>query len=428
MLRSAHPTSFRERTMKKRMTAMIIGLLIVFGGLIAFNFIKKRVMDHFFAHYQPPAVTVSSVTAISKNWDPKIHAVGNFAAINGVDVNSQASGNVVSIHFDSGQFIAANQPLIDIDDSVDQATLKFNQADLALQDVNHKRQVDLLKRSATAAASVDEAQAKLLEAAANVEKTQALIRQKHIQSPFAGQLGLCEVNLGGYITPGQTTIVTLQSLEPLFVNFYLPEQLLAHLHIGQTLTATLQQQPNLLFAGKITAMNSKADTQTHNVKIQATFPNCPTEGLNDLEHSSLLTIKKIPNSTQTMVFCDSQLNAKNNVSHYAFLPGMFTSLDIDQPVIPNVVVLPSTAISYSLYGNSVFIIEKDDSGKDALFVRRVFVSTGEQQGNETVITKGIAPGQLVVSTGELKLQNGTRVVINNEISLASHNTSSTLTE
>ena len=113
---------------------------------------------------------------------------------------------------------------------------------------------------------------------------------------------------------------------------------------------------------------------------------------------------------------------------------MFTSLDIDQPIIPNVVVLPSTAISYSLYGNSVFIIEKDnaaskdDAEKDALFVRRVFVSTGEQQGNETVITKGIAPGQLVVSTGELKLQNGTRVVINNEISLASNNTSSTLAE
>ena len=359
--------------MKKRMTCMIIGLLIVFGGIIVFNVVKNLLMGHYFAHYQPPAVTVSSVTAVSKAWKPTINAVGNFSAINGVNVNSQASGNVVAIHFKSGQFIKANQPLIDIDDSVDQATLKFNQADLALQIINHKRQVDLLTRNATAAAAVDEAQAKLLEAEANVEKTQALIHQKHINSPFAGQLGLREVNLGEYITPGQSTIVTLQSLEPLYVEFYLPEQLLEQLHLGQVIVATLQHYPDLRFAGKITAINSKADTQTHNIKIQATFPNCPTEALADLEHSTLVRIQKIPHNTQTMVFCNSQRNIQNNVSNYTFIPGMFTSLEIEQPPIPNVVVLPSTAISYSLYGNSVFIIEKDKSSEqDSLVVRRVF--------------------------------------------------------
>lgn len=403
---------------------MIIGLSIVFGGLIAFNLIKGIFFHYFFAHYQPPAVTVSSVTAVTKNWEPKIHAVGNFSAVKGVDVNAQASGTVVKIHFESGQFIDENQPLIDIDDSVDQANLKFNQADLALQDVNHTRQADLLKRNATATATVDEAHAKLLEAQANVEKTEALINQKHIRSPFAGQLGLRQVNLGDYITPGQTTIVTLQSLEPLHIEFSLPEQLLSHIKLGQTVTASLPQNPNLLFAGTITALNSKADTQTHNIKIQATFPNCPAEALEDIEHSKLLTVKKISNSDQKLVLCDTKTNLKHNIHAYAFIPGMFASINIDEPPIPNVIVLPSTAISYSLYGNSVFVIEKDAAGNkdkegnDILYVKRVFVTTGEQQGNETMILKGISPGQLVVSTGELKLQNGTRVVINNSVHLA----------
>jgi membrane fusion protein (multidrug efflux system) len=417
--------------MKKPMTKMIIGLSIVFGGLIAFNLIKQIFMHHFFAHYKPPAVSVSSVTVEAKNWEPKIHVVGNFSAINGVEVNSQASGNVVAIHFESGQFIEANQPLVDIDDSVEQATLKFNQADLALQSINYKRQADLLKRNATANANVDEAQAKLLEAQANVEKTQALIQQKHIRSPFAGQLGLRDVNLGEYITPGQTTIVTLQSLDSLFMEFYVPEQLLNHLHLGQTVTASLEQQPNLRFAGKVTAINSKVDTQTHNIKIQATFPNCPADDLSNTKKSQLIETK-LQSDGQTLVLCDAQRNAAHHVSNYAFIPGMFASIDIEQPPIPNVLVLPSTAISYSLYGNSVFVIEKepkeDDAKEEGLIVKRVFVSTGQQEGNQTVITKGLKAGQQVVSTGELKLQNGTRVVINNAINLASVTNLSTLKE
>jgi membrane fusion protein (multidrug efflux system) len=420
--------------MKKRMTLMIIGLCIVFGGLLAFNVIKQLMMRYYFSHYQPPAVTVSSVTAVSKNWEPHLHAVGNFSAVNGVNVNSQASGNVVAIHFESGEFIEADQPLIDIDDRVEQATLKFNHAELSLKKVNHERQIDLLQHNATAHATVDESKAQLLEAEANVEKTLALIQQKHIRSPFAGQLGLREINLGEYITPGKTSIVTLQSLDPLYIDFYIPEQVVGKLHIHQTVTASLQQYPDLLFSGKITAINAKADLQTHNVKVQATFPNCPAEALLDPTHSAQVSTKKTHDQQETLVLCDRSLNAQNKISHYAFIPGMFASMNIEQPPIPNVVVLPSTAISYSLYGNSVFIIEKnnaknpEEADKDALFVRRVFVSTGEQQGNETIITQGISAGQQVVSTGELKLQNGTRIRVNNDIHLVNHASSKTLSE
>ena len=407
----------QDPLLRKRMTIMVIALLVVFGGIIAFNLFKSFMIKRYFAHYQSPSVTVSSVTAVKKNWEPRIAAVGNFVAMNGVDVNSQASGNVVAIHFTSGQAIEKGQPLIDIDDTVDEATLKFNQAELTLQTLNYKRQVDLFKRNATSGSSVDEAHAKLLEAQANVEKTQALIQQKHIKAPFSGQIGIRQIDLGQYIMTGQTPIVALQSMDPIFLEFYLPEQLLGRLHINQPLTFSVEQNPHLRFNGTITAINAKIDTNTHTIKVQATLPNCPTAALKEPSKSNGVNID------HPLVSCNSALNTKNKVTRFNFMPGMFASIEVNQPAIPNVVVLPSTAISYTLYGDSVFVIEKDtstltdDQKTDILRVKRVFVRTGEQQGNDTQILEGIQAGQQVVSSGELKLQDGTRVTINNDVQL-----------
>ena len=408
--------------MKKRMTTTAITLLIVFGGIIAFNLIKSFMMSRFFAHFTPPAVTVSSVKAVKRKWEPHINTVGNFVAINGVEVNSQAAGNVVAIHFNSGQYVEENKPLIDIDDSIDQATLKSNQSEQALQDLNYKRQTDLIKRGATSGSSVDEARAKLLQAQAAVEKTTAMIRQKHITAPFSGQLGIRLVNIGQYITPGQTAIASLQSMDPLYLQFYVPEQLYKHLHINQGITFSIEQNPNLIFEGKITAINSKVDSSTHNIQVQATLPNCPESAINDPAHSNLIKLKKLPYDGRTFVSCSTETNVKNKIVKFNFIPGMFAAIDIEQPAIPDVIVLPTTSISYSLYGNSVYIIEKnkdsnDKNNKDALFVKRVFVSTGDQEGNYTIIKQGVKEGQLVVSSGELKLQDGTRVVINNDVKL-----------
>jgi len=403
--------------MKKRGNIVLIGMAIIFGGIIAFNIIKGFLIKRFFAHYTPPAVTISSVTAKQQDWHPKINAVGNFKAINGVDVNSQVSGNVIAIHFQSGQFIEENQPLIDIDDTIDQAILKSNQSELALQEINYKRQLDLLKHGATPGASVDEAKAKLLEAQAEVEKAQASIRHKHISAPFSGQLGIRKVDLGQYVTPGQTAIVTLQSMDPLFLNFYLPEHLLNRLHPGQIVTFSVEKNPNLLFEGSITAISSKIDTNTHNVEIQATLPNCPTKAMSDPEHSPLVKVKKRESDGKKVISCNTALNAKNKIVAFNFIPGMFSEIEVDQPVKQNVIVLPTTSISYSLYGNSVYIIEKDKEHNEMLVVKRVFVSTGDQQGNYIVIKKGIKPGQQVVNSGEVKLQDGTPVAINNSVQL-----------
>ncbi|MFA6072085.1 MAG: efflux RND transporter periplasmic adaptor subunit [Janthinobacterium sp.] len=409
--------------MKKRLIIMGIALLIVFGGIIAFNLIKAFMIKRFFASYQPPAVSIASAVAKEVNWKPTITAVGNFVAINGVDVSSQASGNVVKIDFESGQFVDKDAPLITLDDSVDQSILKFNQSDLTLKTLGYKRQTDLFKRGATPISSVDEAKATLEQAQAKVEQTQAEINQKHIKAPFAGRLGIRQINLGQFISPGQTAIVSLQSLDPLYLEFYLPEQLYKKIHPEQTITFSLEEFPNALFEAKVSAINSKVDLNTHNVLVQGTLANCPSSALKDPTKSPLVKTQKEPGGNKLIVSCNTDLNTKNKTHNYIFVPGMFAAIEIDQKPIPNTVIVPSTAISYSLYGNSVYIIEKDKEGKknadgtDLLIVNRVFVTTGDQRGNYTVIKKGVKAGQLVVSAGEIKLQNGTPVVINNSVKL-----------
>ncbi|HRD71074.1 MAG TPA: efflux RND transporter periplasmic adaptor subunit [Legionella sp.] len=409
--------------MSKRMKIMGIALLVVFGGIIAFNVFKVIMIKRFFATYEPPAVTVSSAVAKSVDWEPTISAIGNFVAINGVEVNSEIAGNVVKIDFDSGQFVLKDEPLITIDDSVNQAMLKFNQAELTLKELDYKRQTDLFKRGATPSSNVDEAKAKLQQAQAKVEEIQAQINQKHIGAPFAGRLGIRQVNLGQYINPGQTSIVSLQSMDPLYLEFYVPEQLYKRVHINQKITFSVEEFPDMLFEGTISAVNSKVDLNTHNVLLQAILPNCPADGIKNPEKSTLIKTRKEPQGSNIIVICNSDLNTKNKVRSFVFLPGMFASINIGQPAEPNTVIVPSTAISYSLYGNSIYVIEKNKEGKknkegeDVLVVNRVFVTTGEQRGNYTVIKKGIKPGQVVVSTGDLKLQNGTSVVINNSVEL-----------
>ncbi|BCA94857.1 MexH family multidrug efflux RND transporter periplasmic adaptor subunit [Legionella antarctica] len=418
--------------MKKRMTIMGMTLLVVFGGIIAFNLIKSFMIKQFFASYEPPAVTVSSAVAQAVDWQPTLNAIGNFVAMNGVEVNSEASGKVVKIDFESGQYVEKDAPLITIDDSVDQAMLKFNQSELTLKELNYKRQTDLSKRGATPSSNVDEAKANLQQAQAKLEQIQSQINHKHIVAPFAGRLGIRQVNLGQYISPGQTSIVSLQSLDPLFLEFYLPEQLYKRIHINQSIIFSVEEFPNALFEGTITAINSKIDLNTHNVLVQATLPNCPAAAIANPKQSLLVKTRQETRGNKSIVTCSSDLNKKNKIKNYVFIPGMFSSIDIEQSMEPGTVIVPSTAVSYSLYGNAVYIIKKNKEGKknkdgeDVLVVNRVFVSTGEQQGNYTVIKKGVKAGELVVSTGDLKLQNGTPVVINNSVQLNNDSTPETL--
>ena len=401
--------------MPKKIKILIIICILLFVGIIIFNTARTIIIKRFFANYKTPAVAVSATKVKTTSWHSTIPAVGNFTAFFGVDVNSQIGGNVVKIHIKSGDVVAKDQPLIDLDDTVEQATLAFDQADLKLQQLNYQRQLNLLKHNATSAASADDAHAMLLKAEANVDKTQAIINQKHIRAPFAGNAGILQADLGQYISPGLTPIVTLQSLDPIYLDFYLPEQSLNQLTINQPIVFTVEHNPNMQFNGKIFALNSKIDANTHNIKIRAILPNCSQDALKDPTHSPLIKTQYTKKTKSYSIQCNTELNQKNHITKYNFIPGMFANINILLPEKQSVIVLPTTALSFSLYGNSVFVIDKNNT------VHRVFVTTGEQRDNYTVITSGLTPGQIVVSAGELKLEDGTRVVINNDIKLPNHN-------
>jgi len=398
---------------------MIIALAIVFGGLFLFNTIKSLLMKHFFANYKPPAVSVSSVAVAVRDWYPEIHAVGNFEAMNGVEINTEVAGKITTIYFNSGQFVKKDDPLLDLDDSIEQAILQSNLSALTLAKLNYERQIELFKRGATPKSNVDEANAKAQQTQASLDQTHAQINFKHIKAPFSGRLGIRQVNLGQYITPGQTDIVTLQSLDPLYLRFYLPEQELTHIHVNQTILFTVEHNSHYMFEGKINAISSKIDTSLHNVEVEAELLNCPSIDLTSPDSSSLVKIVKIPFNTKPLIKCNTELNLKHKVNDYYFIPGMFALIRIQLPPIHNAMILPSTALSYSLYGNSVYVIEKDPQNNKNLRVRRVFVKTGDQEGDYTVIKSGLKPGQLVVNSGQLKLQNNTEVVINNDVALTS---------
>ncbi|MCC5791538.1 MAG: efflux RND transporter periplasmic adaptor subunit [Legionellaceae bacterium] len=413
----------KHSLLRKRMVIMIIALALVFGGILGWNIFKGIMIDRFLASYQPKAVSISTVTATQGNWYPTLSSVGTFLAVNGVDVNAETAGNIVKIFFQSGEYIEEGQPLIVIDDSILQTQLKFNQAELDLKELNYKRQENLYKRGAAPISNVDEAKAQLQQAQANVEQTQAEIRQKHIRAPFSGRLGIRLVNLGQYITPGQTAIVSLQSLDPLYIDFFLPEQYLKDIAVDQNIYVDIEEYPHLQFKGVISSINSKVDPNTHNIRVQASMPNCSAGALREPEGSQLLEVLQVPGASKTTILCNTQNNHEQKIVDYAFIPGMFAAINIEQKTIPNQIILPSTAISYSLYGNSVYLVvedeegKKDAEGKPLLRAKRVFVKTGEQQGNYTRIIEGIKAGDQVVSAGEIKLQEGTAVQINNSVQL-----------
>lgn len=405
--------------MKKRMTIMVIALVIIFGGLFAFNLFRDYKIKEFFTHFSPPAVTISTIEAKQKTWHPMIPGVGSFLAINGVDVNSQASGNVMKIFFKSGQYVKKHTPLIQIDDSIEKATLKDAQATFLLNTLDYKRQSDLIKTQSTSSSNVDKAKANLTQSAAQVEKIQAAINQKNIKAPFSGRLGVRRVNLGQYISPGTTKIVTLQSMDPLYLEFYLPEQYVKKLYVTQPIRFRVEAYPGHYFMGKINAINAKIDTETHNVLVQAKLPNCPNEDLKKGKHALTKTTYD-PLVNAKVTYCNTTKNTDNGIKTFTFVPGMFADIEVILPSIENVIVLPRTAVSYSLYGNAVFIVktEKDKAtGKSTKHVYKTFIATGEERGNEIVVKKGVKAGDIIVNSGQLKLQNGTPVVINNNIKL-----------
>lgn len=363
--------------MRKRFVIIVIILLVIFGGTFGFDAVRSYFVKGYFATFQPPPVTVSTTRAKSEQWQPTIRSVGTLTAVNGVEVNSRVDGQVEAIYFKSGKMVQKDQPLVQLDDSIDRQTLKDNQAQLTLATLTYKRQLSVYKRTQGVSKSdVDTAEAKMLQMQAAVQTAKLDIQYKNIKAPFTGKIGIRDVNIGQYVTAGKA-LVSLQSLDPLFVDFSLTQQEIRQVKLGQGVKLTIDGFPGRTFAGTIVALNSIVAEDTRSLLVRANIPN------------------------------------KGNTLY----PGIFANVQVVLPTKQNVVTIPQTAISYSLYGDTVFIVKpapKDKSGKVTYIAKQQFVNVGDRQGDFIAITKGVKSGEQVVVSGQIKLHNGSTVIVDNK--------------
>lgn len=365
--------------MSRPMKKMLIILCIVFGIIFGWYAVKKLVFFYFMSHYKPPAVTVSAAHANSQNWQSYLTSVGTLTAVNGVDISAQTSGIVKEIRFTSGQFVSKGDILVLLDSNVEEAQLKDNLAQAKLSQLNYERHKTLTLKHAVAQSTLDTLTAQLDQALAGVEQTKAKIQQKIITAPFSGKIGIRSIDIGQFVSAG-TAMVTLQSLDPLYVQFTIPEQYINQLYLQQPVSVNVNLANGKILTGSITAINSKVDQITRNILVQATVPNA-----------------------------DMQI-----------YPGMFALVKVFLREHKNVVVVPQTAITYSLHGDAVYLIKtegKDKKGKPLLKAYKQYIKLGERRDNEVAVLEGLKSGDSVVTAGQLKLQNGTSVVIDNSVGL-----------
>jgi membrane fusion protein, multidrug efflux system len=367
--------------MKKtwRWIVAVVILLIVFGLSFGWDVIKSYMTKQYFSHYQVPAIAVSTTLAKQEIWHPSLSAVGTLAAVDGVNVNAKVSGQVVDIYFKSGQFVAKGQPLVKLSCSSAEQAVISNEAKLKLAKLQYQRQQRLYRSKSIAKSVLDEAKANYVSAQAALNSAQIDLNNKLIKAPFSGKLGISNVDLGQYIHPGDG-LVSLQVFNPLYVNFTLPEQNTKDVKLEQSVTLDIDAYPKRSFQGVITAIGAKVDTSTRSFKLQATLPN----------------------------------------PHNIVYPGSFAEVKINLPDKKNITTIPQTAISYSLYGDSVYVVKtKEGKGdqKPTLIVQQTFVTLGARKGSDVEVIKGINVGDQVVTSGQLKLRSGAAVKINNTVKM-----------
>ncbi len=356
------------------MLLIMVLLLSAIGGWQAFvgKMIKQGMAAAFSA---PPAV--ATATAVESSWQAHTQAVGSLRAVKGADLAAQASGVVDQISFESGNDVQKGALLLRLRPNDDLAKLAQLEATATLYDQTLKRDQEQLAAQAISQATVDTDVANLKSAKAQVIAQQALIDEKVVRAPFAGRLGIRQIDEGQYLTAG-TTVVTLQQLDPIYADFYLPQQELASIKRGETVSAHVDAYPGVSFPGTITSINSKVDATSRNVQVRASFPNA-----------------------------DKRL-----------IPGMYATVEIDKGDARNLVTLPQTAISYNPYGDVVYVVAKagaDDKGGEKLVVQQRFVKLGPTRGDQVAVESGVAAGDVVVTAGQMKLHNGSVVVVNNNV-------------
>ncbi|MCX7067522.1 MAG: efflux RND transporter periplasmic adaptor subunit [Methylococcales bacterium] len=362
--------------MIKRLLIMLVIVGLIFGGIFGFISFKAKMIKQYMASMGNASQTVSTTVASYQDWSSNLDAVGSLAPVQGADLSAEVSGIVTEIFFQQGDDVVAGSPLVQLKADDDIAKLKSLKAVEELARLTYQRNQAQLLAKAISQQIVDSNKADLTRASANVAEQQALVNKKLIRAPFSGRLGIRTVNLGQYLNAG-TSIVTLQALNTLYVDFFLPQQDLAKIAIGQTVEVHIDAYPSQKFMGKVVVINPKVDANTRNVQIRAVLDN----------------------------------------AKHQLLAGMYANVKVVTDSAQRALTLPNTVISFNSYGSTVFLIEtnKDEQGKEKRTAKQVFVTTGATRGDQVAILKGIKEGDTVVTSGQLKLRNGSVVLINNTV-------------
>src|SRR5271155_3564673 len=328
--------------MIKRMVIMLVAVAVVFGGIFGFQAFKTVMIKKFISALSNPPQTISAAKAAFSEWQPRIEAVGSLRAVKGADLSLEVSGVVESISFNSGDDVEEGALLLKLRTADDVARLHSLQAMAELSDITNERDQKQFKMQAVSQATLDTDAANLKNAQALVAQQQAIIDKKLLRAPFAGHLGIRAVDLGQYLGPG-TVIVTLQALDPIFVDFFVPQQSVDQVRLGQPVTVKIDAFKDQTFTGEISAINPKVDTGSRNVLIRGMLKN----------------------------------------PDHKLVPGMYATVDITTGSPQNYVTLPQTAITYNPYGDTVYVVESkgaDADGKPQLTARQTFVAVGPTRG------------------------------------------------
>ncbi len=363
--------------MTKRMVIMLAVVGLLFGGIFGYKAFMGIMMKKYMSAGGMPPVTVSTIHAANAAWQPQLKAVGSLRAVRGVDLAGEISGLVRSVHFKSGDEVKAGQLLVQLNADPDIAQLHALEAAADLAEITYERDKKQIEAQAISQSTLDSASADLKSKQAQVAQQAAVVAKKAIRAPFAGRLGISLVNPGQYLNSGEK-IVTLQSLDSIFVDFSLPQQELSLVSTGQTAIAFIDAYPGKTFIGKITAINPKVDPGSRNVQVEAVFANPGRE----------------------------------------LLPGMFATVEVLYGAAQHYLTLPRTAVTFNPYGETVYIVEekgKDKAGKKALIARQTFVTLGPARGDQVAILSGVKEGDQVVTSGQLKIKNNSAVIINNQV-------------
>lgn len=359
--------------MKKRLLIIIVLLIVALGGIFGIKQMQWFSMQAPMAKPFPPA-TVAATEVIQENWVPTLRAVGSLDATNGISVAAEVSGIIKEILFTSGERVEQGTILIRLDDAVDRAALDALRAERRLAEIKFNRSKDLLKKKVTSKSEYDEAQATFEAALARVAEQEAVINKKVIRAPFTGLLGISEVDIGQYLEPGDR-IVSLQALDPIHVDYTLPERYLHQIKVGQEVHISVEAMPEKIFRGTVSAIDADINRATRTLKIRATLPN----------------------------------------SEQHLRPGMFAEVQTLHAESQPVLTIPRTAVSYNTYGDFVYLIETQNDG--TLRVKRHQVVTGENRAGRVAILQGVEAGDQVVRAGLVKLREGMPVKIDNSVEL-----------